>query len=261
MTTRRYRRRGVTARRYAGTPASTREDGATARRYGPRVLLLAVGSPKGGVGKTTCAVSLAALAARVLKLKVLVVDADENRSAVDWIGDDPDIDVAQGLDYEKLRQLRAGRGYDLAIIDLPGARSGAFEAVLTGRDGRPVVDLLLVPTLVEVMDLRPVIRTVEREVLPLRLATMVVLTRVPFEHLPRAQQRKAELRARGLTVADTIVRRYVAYDEAVEASQTVLDIPGRHHRARRAEADMRQLAVEVFGRLGLDVRALAPGEF
>ena len=39
-----------------------------------------------------------------------------------------------------------------------------------------------------------------------------------------------------------------------------LDIPGRHHRAREAEADIRELAVEVFGRLGLDVRPLAPGE-
>jgi chromosome partitioning protein len=237
-------------------------DGMPEHRYGARVLLLAVGSPKGGVGKTTLAGSLAALAARTLKLRTLLVDADENRSALDWLGDDPDITVAPGLDYDALRRLRDAptTQYDIAVIDLPGARAGAFEAILTGSDGRPVVDLLLVPTLLEVMDLRPVIRVVEREVVPLRLPAMIVLSRVPAEHHRRARERKAELRARGLTVADTVIRRRVAFDEAVEAGETVIDIPGRHHRAREAEEDMRQLAVEVFGRLGLDVRPLAPRE-
>lgn len=236
-------------------------DGVPVRRYGARVLLLAVGSPKGGVGKTTIAVTLAALAARVLKLRALVVDADENRSALDWIGDAEDLDVAPGLDYDALRRMRAASSapYDLAVIDLPGARAGAFEAVLTGHDGTPAVDLLLVPTLLDLMDIRPVVRVVEREVVPLRLPTMLVLSRVPYEHLRLAGERKAELRSRGLTVADTLVRRFVAYAEAHEQSETVLDIPGRHHRARRAEEDMRQLAVEVFGRLGVDVRPLTSG--
>lgn len=224
------------------------------------MLLLAVGSPKGGVGKTTLAGNLAALAARVLKLRTLLVDADENRSALDWLGDDPDVEVAPGLDPDALRRLRAGHGYDVAVIDLPGARAGAFEAILTGSDGRPVADLLVVPTLLEVMDIRPVVRVVQREVVPLRLPHMLVLSRVPSEHMRRARQRKAELRALGLHVADTVIRRRVAFDEAVEAGETVMDIPGRHHRAREAEDDVRELGVEVFGRLGLDVRPLAPRE-
>lgn len=235
-------------------------DGVPVRRYGARVLVLAIGSPKGGVGKTTVAGSLAALAARVLKLRTLLVDADENRSALDWLGDDADIEVAPGLDYAALGRMRDARTspYDVAVIDLPGARAGAFEAILTGADGRPAVDLLVVPTLLEVMDIRPVIRVLEREVLPLRVPSMLVLSRVPAEHMRRARQRKAELRARGITVADAVVRRRVAFDEAVEVGTTVLDIPGRHHRAREAEEDMRQLGVEVFGRLGVDVRPLAP---
>lgn len=236
-------------------------DGMPLRRYGPRVLLLAVGSPKGGVGKTTLAGTLAVLAARILKLKTLLIDADENRSALDWLGDLPDLDVAPGLDYDALRRMRAASTspYDLAVLDLPGARAGAFEAILTGTDGRPVADLLLVPTLLDLMDIRPVLRVVESEVAPLRLPSMIVLTRVETYHQGLAAQRKAELRARGLTVADTPVRRYVAYAEAHEAGGTVLDeIGGRHSRARQAEADMRQLAVEVFARLGADVRSLYP---
>ena len=220
------------------------------------MLVLAVGSPKGGVGKTTLAGTLAVLAARTLKLRVLLVDADENRSALDWLGDAPDLDVAPGLDYPGLRRMRGrpNAPYDLVVIDLPGARAGAFEAVLSAA-----VDLLLVPTLIDLMDIRPVLRVVEREVLPAGVAALLVLTRVEGYHLALAAQRKAELRARGIHVADTLVRRYVAYAEAHEQGLTVADVPGRHARARAAESDVRHLAVEVFGRLGLDVRSLAPG--
>lgn len=239
-----------------GSPGR-RIDGAPARRYGPAVLVLAVGSPKGGVAKTTLAGTLAVLAARVLKLRTLLVDADENRSALDWLGDAPDLDVAPGLDYPALRRMREATSspYDLAVIDLPGARAGAFEAVLSAA-----VDLLLVPTLIDLMDIRPVVRVVEREVVPAGVAAMLVLSRVPVEHLRLANERKAELRARGLVVADTVIRRYVAYAEAHEQGITVADVPGRHARARQAEADVRHLAVEVFGRLGLDPRPLAPGD-
>ena len=247
----------MTSRRYTGIPAYV-----TACRYTATVLhvrILAVGSPKGGVGKSTLAGTLAALSARVLKLRTLLVDADENRTALDWLGDDPDVDVAAGLDSAELSRLRDAQGYDLAVIDLPGARAGAFEAVLVGSDGRPVPDLLLVPCLVDLIDLRPTIRVVEGEVAPLGLDTLLAFTRVPYDHLRLAGSRKTDLRTRGLIVADTLVQKFVAYPEALEEGKTVLDIPGRHHRARRAESDIRQLGVEVLGRLGLDVRPLSTG--
>ena len=61
--------------------------------------VLAVRSPKSGVGKSSTAVTLAAIASRDLSLSVLVVDADENRSALDWItraGSLIPVDVAPG---------------------------------------------------------------------------------------------------------------------------------------------------------------------
>src|SRR3954447_22100763 len=97
---------------------------------------LAVGSPKGGVGKTTTSCTLAAIAARDLGLSVLLVDADENRSALDWVtrsGEAIPVDVAPGTP-DMVCKLRRGGGYDLVIVDLPGAREGAFAAVL-GGDG------------------------------------------------------------------------------------------------------------------------------
>lgn len=219
--------------------------------------ILAVGGPKGGKGASTTAVTLAAIAART-GLAVLLVDGDQNRSSTDIAeaaGDLLPVDLADGQDPKALRRLRQATGYDLAVVDLPGAREGgAFEAILRGDDGKPVADLLVVPTAPEAMDLRPTLRVLRAEIVPLGLPHLVVFTRVATAALPRAIERQAELRAVGLTVADVIIRRYAVYDEAVERGGTVLDIPGAHSYARQAEADYRQLADEAFAMLGLSVR-------
>jgi chromosome partitioning protein len=223
------------------------------------VKVLAIGSPKGGVGKTVSAVHLAAIAARELGLRVLAVDGDENRSSMDWLsraGDSVGVDVAAGTP-EEVRRLRRGIGYDLAVVDLPGAREGAFQAVLRGAGDGPVADYLLVPSGAEVIELRPVVRVIRREVIPLGLPYALVLTQVPTEALPRARERQAQLRTgSGLSVAATIIRHYVAVNEAVERNCTVLDLPGRHHNARRIEEDYRALAAETFTALGIDTTAL-----
>lgn len=209
--------------------------------------IVAVGSPKGGVGKSTTAVTFATIAARA-GLSVLLVDGDANRTALDWAGQAGDaipLDVAEGDNPDDLRRLRDAGGYDLAVVDLPGARAGAFEAVLAGA-GRPVPDLLVAPTAPEVLDLRPVLRVIRSEVMPLGLPHMIVFTRVLTPGLSRARERQLELRAAGLTVADTIIRRYEAYNDAVERGVTVLDVPGAHSYSRLAEADYRALSAEIL---------------
>ena len=216
--------------------------------------ILAVGSPKGGVGKTTTAVTLAALAAREFRLRTLLVDADANRSALDWTaraGDAIPVDAVDGRDLTLLRQLRRATGYDLAVIDLPGAREGAFDAILAG-DGGPVADLLIVPTEPEVMAVLPVERVIRHEVAPLGLAHLVTLCRVDPQALGRAADYRAQLRTDyRLTVADTTIRNYTIYRDARERFRTVLDIGGAHSYARVAEADYHALAAEAFNALGM----------
>ena len=107
------------------------------------------------------------------------------------------------------------------------------------------------------MDLRPVVRVIRTEVVPLGLPYSLVFTRVPTESLPRARERQAQLRVgSGLSVATACVRSYTAFNEAVEPSWTVLDIPGRHHYARRGEADYRALAAEVLPAVGFDTEKI-----
>lgn len=217
--------------------------------------IVAVGGPKGGKGASTTTLHLAAIAARN-GLSVLLVDGDANRSSTDIAeaaGDLLPVDLADGQNPAALRRLRQLDGYDLVLVDLPGAREGAFEAILRG-DGRPVADLLVVPTAPEAMDLRPTLRVLRGEIVPMGLPHLVVFTRVSTPAVPRARERQEELRGLGLTVADSVIRRYAVYDEAAERGVTVLDIPGLHSYARLAEADYRALADEVFATVGLQVR-------
>ena len=211
--------------------------------------VIAVGSPKGGVGKTTTSVTVATILARQ-GMGVLLVDCDTNRSAIDWCGEGSEhipVDVADGSDPVVLRRLRDVSGYDVAVVDLPGARAGAFQTILAGDNGKPVADVMLVPTSPELMDLRPVIRVVRGEVLPLGLACLLVFTRVDPVAMTRARHRRRELCDEyRLGVAEAIIRDYVVYREALERSRTVLDIGGPQSYARRAELDYRALSDEVL---------------
>jgi chromosome partitioning protein len=214
------------------------------------VKIIAVGSPKGGVGKTTTAVTLAVIAAQA-GLDVLLVDGDANASTMDWAGsagDEIPLDVYAASDPRELAKLRDADEYDLMVVDLPGARAGAFEAILAGDGGRPVPDLLLVPTTHEILDLRPVMRVVRDELFPLDLPHLIVMTKVPTAALPQARRQRALVldASAGHQFAETIIRDYSIYNEAVENGMTVLDIPGRRLSARKAEADYRALASEAF---------------
>lgn len=217
--------------------------------------IIAVGSPKGGVGKTTTAVTLAVIAAQA-GLRVLLVDGDTNSSTMDWAGtagDEIPLDVYATSDPHELAKLRDADEYDLMVVDLPGARAGAFEAILAGDGGRPVPDLLLVPTTIEVLDLRPVVRVVRDEVLPLGLPHLIVLTKVPTASLPEAENTRALMgdSGAGHRFARTIVRHYKIYNTAVENGMTVLDVPGRRASARNAQNDYRALASETFAAVDL----------
>lgn len=212
-----------------------------------------MGSPKGGVGKTTIAVTLASIGHRS-GLSVLLVDGDANRSAMDWAesaGDRLPIDVADGQDPTVLSRLRRAGEYDLVVVDLPGAHRGAFHAVLTGDGSTPVPDLLVTPSPPETMDLRPTLRVLRGEVATLGLPYLLTFARVPHWAMPRARQQLDVLDAAGVSMARTIVRGYTAYNDALEQGMTVLDLPPSRSAGNAVE-DNQALATEVFAAAGID---------
>lgn len=224
------------------------EEGAMDR---PKVL--GIGSPKGGVGKTQTAVTLAHLASRA-GYRVLLVDADENLSAENWVmkaGDRIDVDVAVERNARNLVRLRDLRGLDLIVVDLPGARtSEAWHALLHGTNGAPVVDALVVPSAVRTMDLRAVLRVVRGPIATASVPYLLVGTLVKTPSLPNASSDLGEIAAGGVHVARQIIRDLSVHAEAVTLDRPITDMPGgRHSTARAAEREYRNLAAEVLGGL------------
>ncbi|WP_316690517.1 ParA family protein [Pseudonocardia sp. H11422] len=212
--------------------------------------MLGVGSPKGGVGKTQCAVTLSVLAA-LENYKVLLVDADENMSAHDWTmraGDLMAFDVAVEQSSVALTRLHELDEFDVVIVDLPGAKSSeAWSALLNGSNGSPVVDALLVPSAVRVMDLRAVIRVLRDAVIPAKVPYLLVGTLVKTPSVPNALHDLNEIAGTGIDVARTMIRDLSVHADAVAANRPITSMPGgRHSTARAGEREFRALAREVF---------------
>jgi len=221
---------------------------------------LGVANGKGGVGKTTTAVTLAALASE--QYRTLLVDADETRSAVEWserAGDSARYQVAEAAgDPDSLGRIRSVKGFDLAIIDLPGAkRTGELAALLRPpKARRPAVDGLVLPTEAGALDLRVLVRTVREEVEPARVPFVVLITKVGGHPatLARVADLASEMRAVGIPVLASPVRRLSAHQEAANRGVSITELAGR--AARVAEAEYRAVAGAVFGDLlGMDWRA------
>lgn len=225
----------------------------------PMALIVAWGSgDKGGPGKSTQAVTTARILAE--DYRVLLVDADSVHSSVDWIDRGSDahfpFDVADAVgQIDRLPDLRGDTAYDVIVVDLPGVAVGAFQSILTGHGGQPIADLLMIPSRHNLMELQPLVRAIDDEITPSGIPYMLVLTRVPTKSLELAHQRRDELRGRKhhapVTVADTIIRFYTAYEEAHEDARTVIDEPGARSYARVAEAEQRALVAEIRTALNL----------
>jgi chromosome partitioning protein len=106
------------------------------------IVRVAVASLKGGVGKTTTTVYLAAVAARGRRA-VTVVDADPQGSAAIWLEDRP-IDGVEVREAPSERLLRKALNHDddraVVIVDTPPATERLLSAALTGAD------VVVVPT-------------------------------------------------------------------------------------------------------------------
>ena len=182
---------------------------------------VAVVSQKGGSGKTTLALHLAAAASAAGHV-ALVVDTDPQATACTWHtwrGDrDPDvIDCAAHVLLPKKLTQAGELGADLAVIDTPP------HADIMAREACRAADLLLIPCRPRAFDLDAVRTTAELARVSQKPAFVIFMAGPP--RAPLVYQEAGEVvKQFGLKVAPVMLPERAAFHHSVGAGKTAQEI-------------------------------------
>jgi chromosome partitioning protein len=213
--------------------------------------VVALPNQKGGVGKTTLALALAAVTADA-NGRALVVDVDPQSSSAEMAGrmGDPGFDFSHEMDPGTLARLRELRNYDMVFIDCPGSLEGGqiLAAVLA------VADFAVIPFTHDPVAVRPTVRTarfVAGHGVPYKVILNNVDPRLGADEIRAAWEL---LDQGGLARFRCAVRAYRAYSTALVNKQTVIQYRGRY--AANVREDVKRVHTELL----LDLGRIAAGK-
>ncbi len=214
----------------------------------------AIANQKGGVGKTTVTMNLAAVTFEAITKQlrpvevspVLVVSTDPQGSSIWWSsridarGRLP-FDYQQIFDPAELAELRKQKGRQHIFIDTPGSLED--EAILQAALDQ--ADDVVVPMLAEPLAFDPTARTI-REVLEPRGIpyTVVVNAHDPRDGETDLAQTAQYIAKQGWPMATNVIRRYKVHTRA-SAEGTVCTQYPKSKIALEAQKDFLFLALEL----------------
>ncbi|PSN11071.1 chromosome partitioning protein ParA [filamentous cyanobacterium CCP5] len=197
-------------------------------------MIITVASFKGGVGKTTTAIHLAAYFQGLGE--TLLIDADPNRSALGW--------ASRGeLPFGVVDEWQAGqqqRPYVHVVIDTQARPTPDDLSLLMAS-----CDLLVVPTTPDVLALDALTLTVDY-LRSFETRYRILLTAIPPKPSRAGAEVRALLKEANLPVFKGGIRRYAAYQKAALLGVPVYGV--KDSKAEQAWADYGAIAQEILAR-------------
>lgn len=204
--------------------------------------ILSIVNGKGGVGKTTTAVNLAALLAEDGVRRVLLVDTDPQGSASLWVRESArsmGFELAVETDPLLLGRLREIEGFDTVVVDSP-PRLDSVGLQLVARAS----DFVILPTPPAPLDMAALIETVRTIIQPSKVSYRVLLTRVDPRSLNEALGALSALHGSGIPGFHAFVRSYKSHERAISEGVAIHRYRGAN--AFEAASDYRRVMDEVL---------------
>lgn len=197
--------------------------------------IITVTGYKGGVGKSTTAIHLAAYFSQ--KGKAVLIDGDVNRTAVNWAsrGEFP-FAIGDERQMGKLIQ-----GADYAIIDTP-ARPSSDDLKELAKG----CDLMILPTSPSIVAADPMLLLV-RDLKEMRAKFRALITIIPPPPSRDGEMMQEELTAAGIPVFQTTIRRRSIFEKAAIKGKPVSMLT--EARAVLAWEEYKSLGKEIEGML------------
>ena len=215
-------------------------------------MIILIGGKKGGSGKSTITMNLAAELARQKK-DVMIVDTDRQSSTAEWATERirsqstlPEIFCVQKYNEIHTTLLDLNKRYEYVLVDTAGRDAPELRSAMI------VANKLLIPVrpsqldLNTIPDMQKIIQ--ESKLVNQNLLTLAVLSMAPTNPIVNEAKEAQEFLAEfpSITLLKTIVRDRKIYRDAVSEGLGVVEIDKTNESARKAKKEIQDLAKEIF---------------